>query len=189
MKFVAFLLPLLLCVSGTQTDTPKRYITTEKVEVFAAPNEDAKVISKIPANTILEPVGSDGPAHAGYFKVRYKNKEGWVFKIFVRRYMEPPAPDLDFRCAGYKIIGGTYRSYFAVFNDGMRDYSGPITMRLYKGDKRLLEKTVDFSSPPIEAGEGGPFYLDSTEPADRWEFITRAGKFEGQIGRLIETIP
>jgi hypothetical protein len=52
-----------------------------------------------------------------------------------------PAPELVCWSNGYKIIGGVYRYFFVLRNDGTLPYVGSITIRLFDKDgKAVLEK-------------------------------------------------
>jgi hypothetical protein len=104
----------------------------------------------------------------------------------MERLMDTPAPDIEFIHNGYKIIGGTYRYFFGIRNSGLANYTDPITLSLYNQDKVIFTQTYTFISNPIRASGGRAFSVDADTKATTFEFQTKAGKYSGAIGKLIE---
>jgi hypothetical protein len=169
-----------------QASKPRKYKAKYEIKMFSEANFRSEKVAKIPTDTVLEALDEQG----GYFKVRYKKKEGWVFKVEVSRYMDVPAPELVCFSNGYKIIGGVYRYFLACRNDGALSYSSTLTIRLYDKEQHILfEKTADFSDAPIPPEGGGPFYVDSKTEAETFEIVHQGGSIKKDVGDLIEVIP
>src|SRR5438270_13688876 len=122
---------LLACAATVVAQTEsvshvRKFQTTDKTDMYEAPDVDAKKIGSIPAGVVLIAF-EETARYGGYIKVSYKNKSGWVFKVEVKRYMDVPAPELVCFSNGYKIIGGVYRYFFVLRNDGTRAYFGKVT--------------------------------------------------------------
>lgn len=165
----------------------RKFRTTYKIEMFAEADFDSKKITSIPAGVILESL-QETERYGGYMRVAYKNRTGWVLKTETERYMDVPAPELVCWSNGYKIIGNVYRYFFVLHNDGTLPYEGPITIRLFdKDNKVVFEKTVDFSEG-IKPGTGGPFPIDTDTALSRFEIEHKDGKIEGDAGRFIERL-
>lgn len=167
---------------------PRKFRTTYKVQMYAGPSFRSAKVTGIPAGVVLEALEETEP-YGGYVRVNYKNKAGWVLKAEVERYMDVPAPELACWSNGYKIIGGVYRYFFVLRNDGTLPYAGKVTLRLFDGDgKTAFEKTVNFSDDSIKPGAGGPFLIDTRVEAPRFELEHRDGKIEGGTGKFIERL-
>jgi hypothetical protein len=103
--------------------------------------------------------------------------------------MDVPAPELACWNNGYKIIGGVYRYFFVLRNDGTLPYAGKVTLRLFDREgKAVLEKTVDFSDDPMKPETGGPFFIDTRVEAPRFELEHKDGNIEGDTGKFIERL-
>ena len=165
-------------------------LTTSKTEMYSAPDVDASEIGSIPPNVILEPLEGSSQQPGDYLHVAYKKKVGWVFKVEVKRYMETPAPDIQFSAIGYKIVDDSvYRYFFLVRNDGTLPYSGKLTLRLFDADGKITaEKITDFSAKPIRPDTGGSFPFDSLTTAPRYELEYDGGTIKGSTGVFIERI-
>ncbi len=181
---------LLVCasfVSAQETTKPHKFKTTYKIDMFAEADFHSKKIGSIPDGVILEAL-EETERYGGYIRVTYKNKTGWVLKAETERYMDVPAPELACWSNGYKIIGGIYRYFFVLRNDGTLPYVGNITIRLFDRDgKTVFEKTVDFSDG-IKPNTGGQFPIDTTIEALRFELEHKDGKIKGNTGKLIERL-
>ena len=53
-----------------------------------------------------------------------QHRSGYIFQAEVKRHMDVPAPELVCWSNGYKIIGGVYRYFFVLRNDGTLPYLG-----------------------------------------------------------------
>lgn len=185
---------MLLCLAAAgfgQTGVPKphKFKTTYKITMYAEANFRSPKVTDIPAGIVLEAL-DETERYGGYIRVTYKNKTGWVMKAETERYMDVPAPELACWSNGYKIIGGIYRYFFVLRNDGTLPYAGKVTLRLFDREgKSVFEKTVDFSDDPIKPGAGGPFLIDTQVEAPRFELEHRDGKIEGGTGKFIERLP
>src|SRR5688500_6100029 len=107
-RFVPLLLScaLLVCAfsgSGQESAQPRKFQPTYKIDMFAAPDVNAKKIGDVPADVILE-AQEETQRYGGYIKVTYKSKTGYIFKAEVKRYMDVPAPELVCWSIGYKTI-------------------------------------------------------------------------------------
>ena len=183
----ALLLGCALCGFGQETAQPRKFQTTYEIDMFAAPDVNAKKIGNVPADVILE-AQEETQRYDGYIKVTYKNKSGYIFKAEVKRYMDVPAPELVCWSNGYKIIGGVYRYFFVLRNDGTLPYLGNITIRLLDKDgKVVLEKTADYSDG-IAAESGGQFMIDTLVEAPNFELEHKKGKIKGGTGKFIERL-
>jgi hypothetical protein len=160
-----------------------KFKTTYKVQMYADPDFHSKKLTDIPAGVVMEAI-EETERYGGYVKVSYKNKMGWVLKAEPGRYMDVPAPEPACWSNGYKIIGGVYRYFFVLRNDGTLPYTDKITLRLFDREgKAVFEKTVDFSDDPIK-----PFLIDTQVEAPRFELEHEDGKIEGSTGKLIERL-
>jgi hypothetical protein len=192
MMPIAYLL-LLLSVAGAsfaQSGAPKarKFRTTYEIHMYAEADFHSTKVTKIPSGVVLEAL-AETARYGGYLQVSYKNKTGWVLKAEMERYMDVPAPELVILSNGYKIIGGTYRYFFALRNDGTLPYAGQITLRLYDGDNKVVfEKKVDFTTDPMKPDTAGTFFIDTAVEAPRFELEHKDGKVEGSTGRLIERL-
>lgn len=156
--------------------------------MYADADFHSKKVTKLPSGVVLEAL-AETARYGGYVQVAYKNKTGWVLKAEMERYMDVPAPELVLLSNGYKIIGGTYRYFFALRNDGTLAYAGPIRLRLFnKENKVVFEKKVDFTSDPVRPDTAGTFFIDTTVEAPRFELEHKEGKIEGGTGRFIERL-
>jgi hypothetical protein len=189
---IAWLL-LLLTAAGSsfaQSCAPKarEFRTTYEIQMYAEPDFHSKKVTKIPSGVVLEAL-AETARYGGYVQVSYKNKTGWVLKAETERHMDLPAAELVLLSNGYKIIGGTYRYFFALRNDGTLPYAGPITLRLFdKDNKVVFEKKVDFTSDPMLPDTAGTFFIDTAVEAPRFELEHKNGKVEGSTGGLIERL-
>ena len=173
--------------SGQESAQPRKFQTTYKIDMFASPDVNAKKIGNLPADVILE-AQEETQRYGGYIKVTYKNKSGYIFKAEVKRYMDVPAPELACWSNGYKIIGGVYRYFFVLRNDGTLPYLGNITIRLLdKNGKVVLEKTADYSDG-IAAESGGQFMIDTLVEAPTFELEHKKGTIKGGTGEFIERL-
>jgi hypothetical protein len=189
---IACLLLLLITPRPTfaQSDAPKtrKFRTTYEIQMYAAPDFHSKKVTKIPSGVVLESL-AETERYGGYVQVAYKNKMGWVLKAEMKRYMDAPAPELVCFSNGYKIIGGTYRYFFALRNDGVLPYAGPITLRLFdRENKVVFERKVDFTTDPVKPDTAGTFHIDTAAEAPRFELEHKDGKIEGGTGKLIERL-
>lgn len=189
---IACLLLLLSAASFSfaQSGAPKarQFRTTYEIQMYAEADFHSKKVAKIPSGVVLEAI-AETARYGGYVQVVYKNKPGWVLKAEMERYMDVPAPELVLLSNGYKIIGGTYRYFFALRNDGMLPYAGPITLRLFGGDNKVVfEKKVDFTSDPMKPDTAGTFFIDTAVEAPRFELEHKDGKLEGNTGKLMERL-
>jgi hypothetical protein len=184
---------LLLTVAGSsfaQSGAPKarKFRTTYEIQMYAEADFYSKKMTKIPSGVVLEAL-AETARYGGYVQVSYKHKTGWVLKAETERYMDVPAPELVLLSNGYKIIDGTYRYFFALRNDGTLPYAGPIALRLFdKDNKVVFEKKVDFTSDPMLPDTAGTFFIDTAVEAPRFELEHKNGKVEGSTGRLIERL-
>lgn len=184
----AFVLFFSLSLVAQESSKPRKFQTTYKIDMYAEPGVNAKKIGTIPTGVILEAL-EETERYGGSIKVVYKNKNGYVFKAEVQRYMDVAAPELVCWSNGYKIIGSTYRYYFVLRNDGTLPYVGKVTIRLFdKDDKVLFEKTADYSEG-IAPDSGGPFNIDMLVEASRFELEHKDGKIKGTTGKFIEWLP
>lgn len=185
---------VLSCLAATgfsQSGSPKphKFKTTYKITMYSEANFRSPKVTDIPAGVVFEAL-DETERYGGYIRVTYKNKTGWVMKAETERYMDVPAPELACWSNGYKIIGGIYRYFFVLRNDGTLPYAGKVTLRLFDREgKSVFEKTVDFSDDTIKPGAGGPFLIDTQVEAPRFELEHRGGKIEGGTGKLIERLP
>jgi hypothetical protein len=189
---IASLLMLLTAagISFAQSGTSKsrKFQTTYEIQMYAAPDFNSKKLTKIPSGVVLE-AQAETERYGGYVQVAYKNKTGWVLKAEMKRYMDVPAPELVCFSNGYKIIGGTYRYFFALRNDGTLPYGGPITLRLFdRENKVVFEKKVDFTSDPVRPDTAGTFFIDTAVEAPRFELEHKDGKIDGTTGKFIERL-
>jgi hypothetical protein len=176
-----------LCASAQQPTQPRKFQTTYKIDMYAAPDENAKKIGNVPANVVLESQ-EETERYGGYIKVTFKNKTGYIFKAEVKRYMDTPAPELVCWSNGYKIINGVYRYYFVLRNDGTLPYVGKITIRLFDKDgKMIFEKTADYSDG-LAAESAGLFNIDTLTHAPDFELEHKDGKIKGSTGKFIERL-
>lgn len=184
--YMVLALTLLCSVSWAQsTGKLRKYKTFMEVPIRSAPSPDAPKIGKIAANVSVETTEREDY----WVKVKVKGVEGWVASTMMERVVVgPPAPELDFFHHGYKIIGSTYRYFFAIKNDGTASYKEKITLRIYTGEKVVFSETYSFSEKPIEVPGGRSFYVDLDMKADKYEFETKDGKVNGEIGNLIERV-
>ena len=184
---------LLLTAAGpsfAQSGAPKakKFRTTYEIQVYAEADFHSKKVTKIPSGVVLEAL-AETARYGGYVQVTYKNKTGWVLKAEMERYMDVPAPEVVLLSNGYKIIGGAYRYFFALRNDGTLPYAGPITLRLYdRENKVVFEKKVDFTSDPMKPDTAGAFFIDTAVEAPRFELEHKGGKIGGSTGKLIERL-
>jgi hypothetical protein len=184
---------LLLTAAGpsyaqSATPKPRKFRTTYEIQMYAGADFHSKKVTKIPSGVVLESLG-ETERYGGYVQVTYKNKTGWVLKAEMERYMDAPAPELVPLSNGYKIIGGTYRYFFALRNDGTVAYAGPIRLRLFDGDNKVVfEKKVDFTSDPMRPDTAGTFFIDTAVEAPRFELEHKDGKIEGSTGKFIERL-
>jgi hypothetical protein len=192
-RFVPLLLScalLLVCAfsgSGQESAQPRKFQTTYKIDMFAAPDVNAKKIENVPADVILE-AQEETQRYGGYIKVIYKNKTGYVFKAEVKRYMDVPAPELVCWSNGYKTIGGVYRYFFVLRNDGTLPYVRKIPIRLFDKDgKVVLKKTADYADG-IAPESAGQFMIDTLVEAPNFEHEQKEGKIKGGTGRIIERL-
>lgn len=166
----------------------KQFRTTYEIQMYAEADFHSKKVTKIPSGVVLEAL-AETARYGGYVRVAYKNKTGWVLKAETERYTDVPAPEIVCLSNGYKIIGGTYRYFFALRNDGTLPYAGPITLRLFDRDNKVLfEKKVDFTSDPMRPDTAGTFFIDTAVEAPRFELEHKDGKIEGSTGKLIEKL-
>lgn len=190
MKFFTLLFSILICagaVVAQQSKTPVlcKYKTDSGFPLSSEPKPNAPDIGKLPKNKVFQAIDKK----SYWVKFSVKGIEGWAPTTALERMPGcPQVAELEFHHNGYKIIGGVYRYYFGFVNTGTASYADKITMRLYKAGTVILEKTIDFKDAPVEEMGGGPFYLDTTILADKWEFITTGEKVEGATGELIEVI-
>jgi hypothetical protein len=170
---------------------PRKYKATYELPMYEAPDFHSKKIGKLKEGVIVEALDDSKPGTpGGYVRVSYKNKVGWVMKVELQRHMDVPAAEMVCFSNGYKIIGQTYRYFFACRNDGILPYTGTITFRLYDNqDKVSFERVADFAKDPIPPGGGGPFYFDSHIEAPRFEAAHQGGTIKEKTGKLIERIP
>lgn len=187
--FLALLLVLfsLPAVGQTQTEPAqgRKYRTTYKLDLYKEANFRTGTVGSVPANVILEELA----VSEGYIQVSYKGKTGWVMRAELKRHMDIPAPDLKIVHAGYKIIGSTYRYFFAIRNDGVLPYKGEVTLRLFDQEgKTLHDKTTGFQDAGIEPEGGGGFFIDLKAPASSFEFEHSGGKVKSNTGRFIERL-
>ena len=185
-----FLLLTVAHPSFAQSGAPKakKFRTTYEIQVYAEADFHSKKVAKIPSGVVLESL-AETARYGGYVQVTYKNKTGWVLKAELERYMDVPAPEIVLLSNGYKIIGSTYRYFFALRNDGTLAYAGPITLRLFDGDNKVVfEKKVDFTSDPMKPDTAGTFFIDTAVEAPRFELEHKDGKIEGGTGKLIERL-
>ena len=167
---------------------PRKFQTTYEIQMYADPDFHSKKVTKVPAGVVLEAL-AETERYGGYVQVAYKNKTGWVLKAEMRRYMDAPAPELVCFSNGYKIIGSTYRYFFVIRNDGVLPYGGPVTLRLFgKDGKMVFEKKADFTSDPIRPETAGNFHIDTAVEAPRFELEHKDGKIEGTTGKFIERL-
>jgi hypothetical protein len=167
---------------------PRKFRTTYEIQMYAEADFPSKKVTKIPSGVVLDAM-AETERYGGYVQVTYKNRTGWVLKAEMERYMDVPAPEVVLLSNGYKIIGGTYRYFFALRNDGTPPYAGPITLRLFDGDNKVVfEKKVDFTSDPMRPNAAGTFFIDTALEAPRFELEHKDGKVEGSTGRLIERL-
>jgi hypothetical protein len=189
---IAWLLLLLITTRPVfaQSDAPRtrKFRTTYEIQMYAAPDFHSKKVTKIPSGVVLESL-AETERYGGYVQVAYRNKTGWVLKAEMKRYMDVPAPELVCFSNGYKIIGGTYRYFFALRNDGVLPYAGPITLRLFDGENKVVfERKVDFTTDPVRPDTAGTFHIDTAVEAPRFELEHKDGKIEGGTGKLIERL-
>jgi hypothetical protein len=183
----ALLLTCALSTLAQESSKQRKFQTTYKIDMFAYADFHSKKISSIPAGVILEAL-EETERYGGYIRVTYKNKTGYIFKAEVKRYMDVPAPELVCWSNGYKIIGGVYRYFFVLRNDGTLPYYGSITIRLFdKNGKVVFEKTADFSDG-IQPDTAGQFPIDTTVEAPRFELEHKNGKIKGDTGKFIERL-
>lgn len=181
------LLTCTLLTVAQESSKLRKFQTTYKIDMFAYADFHSKKLGSIPAGVILEAL-EETERYAGYIKVTYKNKTGYIFKAEVKRYMDVPAPELACWSNGYKIISGIYRYFFVLRNDGTLPYYGSITIRLFdKDDKVIFEKTADFSDG-IQPESAGQFPIDTTVEAPRFELEHKYGKIKGSTGKFIERL-
>ena len=184
---------LLLTAAGptfaqSAAPKPRKFRTTYEIQMYADADFHSKKVTKIPSGVVLEAL-AETARYGGYVQVVYKNKTGWVLKAETERYMDVPAPEVVLLSNGYKIIGGTYRYFFALRNDGTLPYAGPITLRLFGIDNKVVfEKKVDFTSDPMRPDTAGTFFIDTAVEAPRFELEHKDGKVEGSTGTLIERL-
>gem|GEM_PF-3299857 len=165
------------------TAEPRRYKASfMDVTLKSAPRPDAKQIGKVPMGTLVEAIEKQD----FWVKVRVNNKVGWAASTAMERLMDHPAPDLEFVHSGYKVIGNTYRYFFAVRNSGLANYTEPITLSLYNKDKVIFTHTYTFASDAMRAPGGRSFNVDTDTKATKYEFVTKEGKSSGPVGKLIE---
>lgn len=197
MKLSAYILLtcVLLLVNASHTfaqtgaTNPRRFKTTYKIAMYSEPTFRSPKVTDVPADVVLDAL-DESERYGGYIRVTYKKKTGWVMKSEVERYMDVPAPELACWSNGYKIIGGVYRYFFVLRNDGTLPYAGKVTLRLFDREgKSVFEKTVDFSDDPVKPGAGGPFLIDTQAEAPRFELGHRDGKIEGGTVKFIERLP
>jgi hypothetical protein len=156
--------------------------------MYADPDFHSKKLTDVPAGVVMDAL-EETERYSGYVKVSYKNKTGWVLKAELDRYMDVPAPELACWSNGYKIIGGIYRYFFVLRNDGTLPYAGKVTLRLFdRGGKAVFEKTMDFSDDPVKPEAGRPFLIDTQVEAPRFELEHKDGKIEGGTGKFIERL-
>jgi hypothetical protein len=79
----ALLLGCAFSGSGQESGQPRKFQTTYKIDMFSAPNVNAKKIGNVPADVILE-AQEETQRYGGYIKVTYKNKTGYIFKAEVK---------------------------------------------------------------------------------------------------------
>lgn len=183
----ALLLVCALSVFAQESVQPRKFHTTYKIDMFASPDLNAKTIGNVPANVILEAQEETQP-YGGYIKITYKNKTGYIFKAEVKRYMDVPVPELVCWSNGYKIIGGGYRYFFVLRNDGTLPYVGNITLRLFDKDGKVVhEKSADYSDG-IAAESAGQFMIDTTVEAPTFELEHKDRKIKGGTGKFIERL-
>ena len=191
LKVLAYCALLCACASPASAQSsakPHKFKTTYKIQMYADPDFHSKKLTDIPAGIVMDAL-EETERYGGYVKVSYKNKTGWVLKAETERYMDVPAPELACWSNGYKIIGGVYRYFFVLRNDGTLPYAGKVTLRLFDREgKAVFEKTVDFSDDPIKPEAGGPFLIDTQVEAPRFELEHKDGKIEGSTGKLIERL-
>ena len=170
---------------------PRKYKATYELPMYEAPDFHSKKVGKLKEGVVVEALADSKPGTpGGYVQVRYKIKVGWVMKVELQRHMDVPAAEMVCFSNGYKIIGETFRYFFACRNDGVLPYNGIITFRLYDSqDKVSFEKVADFSKDPIPPGGGGPFYFDSTTEAPRFEAVHQDWTIKDKTGKLIEMTP
>lgn len=176
--------------SSAQSGTPKprKFQMTYEIQMYAEADFHSKKLTKIPAGVVLEAL-AETERYGGYVRVAYKNKTGWVLKAEMKRYMDVPAPELVCFSNGYKIIGKVYRYFFVLRNDGVLPYDGPVTLRLFgRDDKVVFERKVDFTSDPVRPETAGNFHIDTAVEALRFELEHKDGKIAGDTGKLIERL-
>jgi len=177
---------VLPAFAQTVLPKPRKYKTTYKMDLYAEADFHSKKLGSIPSDVILESL-EETQTYGGYIKVKYKDKTGWLLKAELKRYMDVPAPELACFSNGYKIIGSTYRYFFALRNDGTLPYAGKVTLRLFdKQGKVIHEKTTDFSDSPINPDTGGTFYIDTAVEAPQFELEHKDGKIKSNTGKFIE---
>lgn len=177
-------------LSPAQTGAPKarKFQTTYEIQMYAEPDFHSKQVTKVPTGVVLEAL-AETERYGGYVRVTYKNKKGWVLKAEMKRYMDVPAPELVCFSNGYKVIGGTYRYFFVLRNDGVLPYVGPVTLRLFdKDNKVVFERKVDFTTDPVRPETAGNFHIDTAVEAPRFELEHKDGKIEGITGKFIERL-
>jgi len=191
-KLIAYFLLLFIfadpCSAQSGTPKPRKFQTTYEIQMYAGQDFHSKKVTKIPAGVVLEAL-AETERYGGYVQVAYKNKTGWVLKAEMKRYMDVPAPELVCFSNGYKIIGGTYRYFFVLRNDGVLPYGGPVTLRLFdKENKVVFERKVDFTSDPVRPETAGNFHIDMAFETLRFELEHKDGKIEGTTGKFIERL-
>ncbi|HEX8459394.1 MAG TPA: SH3 domain-containing protein [Pyrinomonadaceae bacterium] len=191
-KLLACSLLLLIFAEPFSAQTgapqPRKFRATYEIQMYASPDFHSEKVTKIPSGVVLEAL-AETKRYGGYVQVSYKNKTGWVLKAEMTRFMDKPAPELVCFSNGYKIIGSTYRYFFVLRNDGMLPYGGPVTLRLFdKDNKVVFERNVDFTSDPIQPDTAGNFNIDTEVEAPRFELEHKNGKIEGTTGKFIERL-
>lgn len=183
----AILLVSAATAFGQESTKIRKCRTTYKIDMFAEAGIYARKIGNVPSGVILDAL-EETKRYGGYIKVVYKNKTGYVFKAEVQRFMDVPAPELVCWSNGYKIIGGVYRYFFVLRNDGTLPYVGTITIRLFgKDGKVVLAKTADYSDG-INPDNGGPFRIDTVVEAPQFEVDHKDGRIKGDTGKFIERL-
>lgn len=191
-KLIACFLFLFICAGhcSAQSSAPKarKFRTTYEIQMYAEPDFHSKKVAKVPAGVVLEAL-TETERYGGYVQITYKNRTGWALKAEMKRYMDVPAPELVCFSNGYKIIGSTYRYFFVLRNDGVLPYGGPVTLRLFdKDNKVVFERKMDFTSDPIRPDTVGNFHLDTAVETPRFELEHKDGKIEGNTGKFIERL-
>jgi hypothetical protein len=116
-RFVPLLLScalLLVCAfsgSGQESAQPRKFQTTYKIDMFAAPDVNAKKIGNVPADVILEAQEETqryGRLHQGDLQ----KQDGLRFQGRSQTIHGPARARTVCWSNGYKTIGGVYR-YFS----------------------------------------------------------------------------